>query len=325
MLLFSTFIFASAPFLYLFVGNWWQLALVRFYHGFATAIFVPVAEATIAERYPANRGERISAFNSATAVGRGLAPFLGGSILFVTSYGFHTLYLAVGVAGVASFVIALLLLSENKTAVVQPVKANVTTRKMFRGWLEIARNRGALVVSFVQAIQYYVYGVVEFYLVQYMIQVAGFNALAVSVVMGVQVVSLIVSRPIVGRFSDRSSRRLPILIGCIISGALLFAVPFTTQFALLLAISIGYGLGFAMVISSTAPLMCDLTPCNLVGTSMGFLSTMMDIGQTIGPIISGVILATVLQYNGLFSSLTVLLIASAGVFLFSGIAKTREK
>ena len=86
-------------------------------------------------------------------------------------------------------------------------------------------------------------------------------------------------------------------------------------------ISIGYGLGFAMVISSTAPLMCELTPSNLVGTSMGFLSTIMDIGQTIGPIISGVILATVLQYNGLFTSLTVLLLASAVIFLFSGIAK----
>jgi MFS family permease len=311
------------------VGNWWQLALVRFYHGFATAIFVPVAEATIAERYPANRGERISTFNSATAVGRGLAPFLGGSILFVTGYGFHTLYLAVGVAGVISFVIALFLFSENKmaskTVSLHPVKAKVATGKMFRGWVEIARNRGALVVSFVQSVQYYVYGVVEFYLVQYMIQVAGFNALVVSVVMGVQVVSLIVSRPIIGRFSDRGSRRLPIVLGCIIGGALLFAVPFTTQFGVLLAISIGYGLGFAMVISSTAPLMCELTPNNLIGTSMGFLSTMMDIGQTIGPIISGVILATFLRYNGLFSSLTILLVASACVFLLSGIAKTRIK
>jgi MFS family permease len=325
MLLFATFVFASAPFLYLFVANWWQLALVRFYHGFATAIFVPVAEATIAERYPSKIGERISTFNSVTAVGRGLAPFLGGSILFATGYGFHTLYLAVGIAGTVSFVIALLLLSENKAAIAQPVKAKVATGRMLRGWLVVARNRGALVVTFVQSIQYYVYGVVEFYLVQYMIQTAGFNALAVSVVMGVQVVSLIVSRPIIGRFSDRSSRRLPIILGCVISGALLFVIPFTTQFGFLIAISIGYGLGFAMVISSTAPLICELTPRNLVGTSMGFLSTMMDIGQAIGPIISGVILATVLQYNGLFTSLTALLIVSAGVFFFSGIAKKRTE
>lgn len=327
MLLFATFIFASAPFLYLFVGVWWQLAFVRFYHGFATAIFVPLAEATIAERYPAKRGERISDFNSATYVGRGLAPFLGGSILFVTNYGYHTLYLAVGIAGVASFIIALFLLSESKTSLKQstePVKAKVATGRMLRSWLTIARNKGALIVSFVQASQYYVYGVVEFYLVQYMIQVAGFNAFAVSVVMGVQVVSLIVSRPIMGRFSDKKTRRLPIVIGCVISGVLLFLIPFTTQFALLLVISIGYGLGFAMVISSTTPLMCELTPSNLVGTSMGFLSTMMDIGQVLGPIISGVILASVLQYNGLFLSLTALLTLSAVVFVLSGVAKAGQ-
>jgi MFS family permease len=323
LLLFATFVFASAPFLYLFVTAWWQLALVRFFHGFATAIFVLVAEATIAERYPAKRGERISTFNSATYVGRGLAPFLGGSILFVTSYGYHTLYLAVAIAGVTSFIIALLVLSESKNMTDQPVKEKLTTGKILRGWLEIARNKGALIVSFVQACQYYVYGVVEFYLVQYMMQVAGFNALAVSVVMGVQIVSLIVSRPILGRFSDKSSRSIPIVLGCVISGLLLFFVPFTTQFPLLLAISIGYGLGFAMVISSTAPLMCDLTPPSLVGTSMGFLSTMMDVGQVLGPIISGIILASFLQYNGLFTSLTVVLAVSAAVFFVSGIAKAR--
>ncbi|MGA3288634.1 MAG: MFS transporter [Candidatus Bathyarchaeia archaeon] len=324
MLIFATFVFASAPFLYLFVTVWWQLALVRFYHGFATAIFVPVAEASIAERYPANRGERISIFDSATAIGRGAAPFLGGSILFVTNYGYHTLYLAVGIAGVTSFVIALLLLSESKTAVVAPAKAKMTKGRILRGWVEVARNRGALIVSFVQACQYYVYGVVEFYLVQYMIEVAGFNALVVSVVMGMQIVSLILSRPIIGRFSDRSSRSIPIFVGCIVSGILLFFVPFTTQFPLLLAISIGYGFGFAMVISSTAPLMCELTPQSLVGTSMGFLSTMMDVGQVLGPIISGVILASVLRYNGMFISLTVLLAVSAAVFFLSGIDKDKK-
>ena len=323
MLILATFVFASAPFLYLFVNVWWQLALVRFYHGFATAIFVPVAEASIAERYPANRGMRISAFDSATYVGRGAAPFLGGSILFVTNYSYHTLYLAVGIAGVIAFIIALLLLSENKTATTQPLKTKWTKKQILKGWVEVARNRGALIVSFVQAIQYYVFGVVEFYLVQYMIQVAGFNALAVSVVMGVQILSLILSRPVMGRFSDRSSRSAPIIFGCIISGVLLFFVPFTTQFPLLLAISIGYGFGFAMVISSIAPLMVELTPKSLVGTSMGFLSTIMDVGQVLGPIISGVILASVLQYNGLFISLTVLLAVSAAIFFLSGITKAK--
>ena len=55
-----------------------EYVLVRFYHGFATAVFVPVTEATVAERFPSKRGERISILNSATGVGRTVAPTLGG-------------------------------------------------------------------------------------------------------------------------------------------------------------------------------------------------------------------------------------------------------
>lgn len=327
VLLFSAFIFASAPFLYLIITTWWQLAIVRFYHGFATAIFVPVAEATVAERFPANRGERISSFNAATYVGRGLAPFLGGTILTITNNGsktlhnFGILYLAVGIAGVTTFIISLLFLTETKPPPAHQMKPKPTNRQILQGWILVASNKRALVVTFVQAIQYYVYGVIEFYLVQYMSLVASFSETEITIVMGIQLASLIVSRPIMGRFSDRSSRRTPVILGCLIGAGLLFAIPFTTSFVLLLAISIGYGLAFGMVVSSTVPLMIEVAPSCPVGTSMGFLNTMMDVGQAIGPIVSGVILASVLQYAGLFSSLTLLLAISAAIFFASGIAK----
>ena len=204
-------------------------------------------------------------------------------------------------------------------------KAQFSTRSLLRGWLEVATNKGTLVVTFVQSVQYYVFGVVEFYLVLYMQKVAGLNSFEIGIVMTVQIVSLIVSRPLMGRFSDRTSRRIPVVIGCLLSGALLLIIPFITQYWVFILISIGYGLGFAMVVSSTSPIMVEVNRDCLIGTSMGFLSTMMDIGQAIGPIISGVILASILSYTGLFSSLTLLLAASAVVFFVSGVAKTREK
>jgi len=335
VLLFATFIFASAPFLYLGITTWWQLALVRFYHGFATAMFIPVAEVTIAERFPTKRGERMATFNSATYVGRGIAPFLGGSILFLTNYSFHTLYIAVAIAGTTSFTIALLLLTENKKSIhtsttptadnaiidTKPMKAKIATGQMLKGWLTIAHNKNALTISFIQACQYYAYGTMEFYLVQYMIEIANLNALAVSTIIGTQIISLIILRPILGRLSDKHGRRLPIILGCTISATLLFLIPHTTQFPLLLLISIGYGIGFALVISSTSPLMCELAPPKLIGTSIGFLNTTMDIGQTLGPIISGIILATTLTYTGLFTSLTILLTTSAIIFTISNIDK----
>jgi MFS family permease len=82
-------------------------------------------------------------------------------------------------------------------------------------------------------------------------------------------------------------------------------------------LSIGYGVSFATVLSSTSPLVADLVPASLIGASMGFISTMMDVGQTLGPIISGLIFASSLRYLGLFASLSLLLILSSVVFLLS--------
>ena len=325
VLLVSTFIFTSAPFLYLLITQWWQLIIVRFYHGFATAIFVPVTEATIAEQFPAKRGERISLLSSATAIGRGVAPFLGGYILFLTSYSYHTLYLAVGAAGTTALLITILFLAERKKGTtVQAGDTKKATRRMFRGWYELAKNRGVLFVGLIQASQYYVYGAVEFFLVGYLSEVVKIDPLSIGTITGSQIVALIILRPFMGRISDKIGRQVPIVLGSTISCLLLLAFPFTTQFPLLVLLSVGYGLGFAMVISSTSPLISELVPANLVGTSMGFLSTMMDVGQTLGPIVSGLILATSLQYVGIFFSFSLLLVLSGAVFVASGVIKQHE-
>jgi MFS family permease len=171
-----------------------MLALVRFYHGFATSIFVPVAEASIAELYPTKRGERISLFNSATAVGRALAPFLGGFILFATDQSFFSVYVAVGIAGITAFVIALFFLAEKKNISQTQLRESKPARRMFNGWLELIKNTRVLGVSFVQAAQYYVFGSVEFFLVGYLQDVAGLDFLSIGIITGSQIVALIIAR-----------------------------------------------------------------------------------------------------------------------------------
>ena len=290
---------------------------MRFYHGFATAIFVPVAEASIATLFPTKRGERISLFNSATAVGRALAPILGGYILFATNQSFFTLYVSVGIAGVTAFVIALLFLAEKRNFAAEPANVEKSPRKMFSGWLTIIKNTSVLGVSFVQAVQYFVFGSVDFFLVGYLIDVAKLDLLLVGIIQTFEIVALIVVRPLIGRVSDKIGRTKPIVAGIVASCVLVAAIPFTTQFPLLLLLAVGYGASFATVLSSTSPLVCDLVPATLVGASMGFLSTTMDIGQTLGPIVSGVIFATNLRYTGMFLSLSILLIISSVIFVLS--------
>lgn len=314
-LLISGFIFASAPFLYLLITVWWQLILVRFYHGFATAIFVPVAEASVAELFPTRRGERISLFSSATYLGRVIAPTLGGSILFLTLSNFNLLYLSVGVAGVTAVIMTLPFFMEKAETApksVATVVAKATVRNMFRGWRTIAKNRGVLIVSFVQACQYYAYGTVEYFLAGYLPEVALLNEFLTGIIITSIIGVAIFARPYMGRVSDRVGRRVPIVLGSIISGLPLLAIPFVSDFWLILLLVIVYGFGFATVIASTPAAICDLVPEGLVGASMGFLDTVMDVGQTLGPTLSGFFLTTSFQYRGLFPSLTVVLI-SAGI------------
>jgi len=325
VLLASSIVFASAPFLYLLINSWWQLILVRFYHGFATAVFVPVAEASVAEQFPAKRGERISLFSSATAVGRAIAPFLGGYILFLTDLGYHTLYLVVGIAGVTTLITALLLLAERKSSAIQPEGSKGTVLRMLHGWRSVAGNRGVQAVSFIQASQYYTYGAVEFFLVGYLIDIVQLDSLSFGTIMGSQIVAVILAKPYMGRISDKIGRRIPIVAGSLVSSLPLLAIPFVTQFPVLLPLSITYGLGFAMVTSSTPALVSELVPASFVGTAMGFLSTIMDVGQTLGPIITGMLLATNMAYIGSFSALAAVLLISCLTFVASRIAKAQSK
>jgi len=198
----------------------------------------------------------------------------------------------------------------------QPRKER-TTKKMFAGWLVLFRNRKVLGVSFVQAVQYYTFGSVEFFLVGYLTDVVALDIFSIGVITGSQIVALVIARPLIGRISDRIGRTKPIIVGIVASCIVVGAIPFTTAFPVLLVLAVGYGVSFATVLSSTSPLVSELVPVTLVGASLGFLATMMDVGQTLGPIISGFIFATSLRYFGLFVSLSGLLIISIAVFVWS--------
>ncbi len=317
-LLVAGILFASAPFLYLLIGAWWQLILVRLYHGFATAVFVPVAEASIAELFPNKRGERISLFSSATYLARVSAPVVGGYILFMTASDFQLLYLCVAVSGVTALIAALPLLMERRSTVAhERVNIRKVAQRISRGWRSIASDRSVLFVSSVQACLFYAYGSIEFYLAGYLLEVVSLNDFLTGIVIMSIIAVGILARPYMGRLSDRVGRRLIMVLGLVVSGLPLLAVPFSTDFWLLLLLMIIFGFGFACVTSSSPALISELAPQELIGTSIGFLDTVMDVGQAIGPIVSGLILAVTQHYTGVFLSVACLLLLFGGVFTFS--------
>jgi MFS family permease len=288
-------------------------------------MFVPVGNAFVAELFPSSRAERISIFSSATVVGRTIAPFLGGYILFVTNNGFHELYLSVGIAGVAAFVTALLLMKEKSQVTEGSLTSHRVGSGLMEGWAAVAGNRKTLVVSLVEAAQYYAFGATEFFLVGYLRDVAHFDSLSQGIILGSQLAMIPLLKPLMGRLSDKIGRTIPIVSGSLVGAFALGVISLTVQFPMLLLISILYGFGFSMVTASTPALISELTGKALVGTGMGFLATIMDLGQTLGPIITGIILGVGLGYLGSFTALTVILLVTCGVFVASGAGRAAVK
>jgi len=313
VMLVAAFVFATAPFMYLAVSTPLQLILVRFYHGFATAIFGPVANATIVDRYPSRKAERLSIFSSSTIAGRGIAPFLGGAVLILTNSNFKDVYWVVGAAGVSALIAIAFVFKGSGGPPPGPAERRMGIGHQVRA---IVANRLVVIASYIQAVQYFTYGAFEFFVVSYA-KAVQLDLASITLISGIQLVAVISSQPALGRLSDKFGRSWLIAIGLAAGGISLPLVPLTTSLWLLLAVAILYGLGFSAVTSSTSALVSDLTSGTGSGSAMGFLSTLMDVGQTSGPIVTGLILATPLGYLGAFWFLGFFLVLSVGPFAWS--------
>ena len=103
-------VFAVMPFTYLLVGTYQLLLLIRFLHGFATAIYGPVAMAVVMDAAGGRKGEMLSWFSSVTIIGNLVGAPVGGFILYrlatssPTLFDFQVVYLVSGVAGLLSLI-----------------------------------------------------------------------------------------------------------------------------------------------------------------------------------------------------------------------------
>ena len=302
LLLASLVVFATAPFLYLLIETPWQLMAVRFYHGFATAIFGTVASAAIAARYTTDRAAKLSTYSSITIMGRSIAPFLGGFLISLAS--FNAVYIACAISGVLALGAGLLLRDDDPTPAAKkeqpPFWASLTT---------VLRDRGIMLVSGIEAAQYLVFGAIEAFIALYASSL-GIPAWQIGVILGVQLVSIVFAKPLMGRVSDRVGRKQVIIPGLLIGAASVALLPFASSFIVLAGLSLLFGIGFATVTSSTAALVADLTQNGRYGSSMGVLRTVMDVGQSIGPVLTGWMIGMA-GYGSAFTLLAAILLSAA--------------
>ncbi|RPI45205.1 MAG: MFS transporter [Betaproteobacteria bacterium] len=303
----SLLVFATAPLLYLWVTNSWQLMAVRFYHGFATAIFGTVATAAIAERYPERRAAMLSTYSSVTIVGLSVAPVLVS--ILISAASFHSVYVACAVSGVAAGLVGTLLPRESRP----DSGRRPDFPHFFAALRAVLSNRAIVLTSLIEAAQYLVFGAVEAFLALYAASL-GIPAWEIGIILGVQLVSVVLIKPVMGTLSDRLGRRAIIAPGLAIGIVSVGALPLAHEIVALSVLSLLFGIGFATVTSSTSALVADFAKEGQLGASVGVLRTIMDVGQTIGPVLTGFLVGS-WGYGIAFPALAAVLAASAAALL----------
>jgi MFS family permease len=148
--------FAAPPFLYPLVHDPWSLLALRFIHGFATAIFSPVAAAYVASLGETGRGARLGWFSSANDVGATGGPMVGGFVLYFTA-SFSLTYLLVGALGVLTLLVVLLLPDVDRPAPEAKTFA-VRAAEFRQGLAEVLRTPPIFVAAGIEAVMYLGYG-----------------------------------------------------------------------------------------------------------------------------------------------------------------------
>lgn len=310
MLVLSLIVFSTAPFLYVFIDKIWQLALVRFYHGFATAIFIPVAMALVADLFHKERGERMGWFSTSTLLGRFLAPIAGGTIIgamvFNPGLGYKFVYFLCGIAGIISLILTFKLpfLSDNK-----PERQD--WREIFSSFKSVISKRLILATAVVEAAILFAYGTFETFLPIYSMR-AGRSAYEVGIFLSVQVITLALTKPVMGKFSDKHGREPQIFWGALIGALCIGSFSFFKSFFPLLSLSILFGLSLSIVTSATSAFIADLSRRETHGSAMGILGSVMDIGHTTGPLVSGFLVVYLGLEMAFLGAGAILLIVATG-------------
>ena len=310
----SLLIFASAPFLYLLVINPIGLAGVRFYHGFATAAFDPVAMAAIAAFSRKNTGQNLSLYTSATLIGRALAPTVGGSAY---EYGGTvSVYGIAGAAGILALVFAMWFFHKSKNMhdaeeAAQSVKQEAERIPFLKKLWGLLCYRPLLLVGILNACAYFSYGAFEMIFPLYAKQL-GMSTGEIGFVLGAQLVGMILLKPLFGRASDRRGR-LPLMVaGLLVCSVIFFLLTVVKSTLIVVPLIVAYGLGFALITSGTNALAADVAQKGQLGASLGVMSTLMDVGQTFGPPAIGALSDRYSYTAGIGMLGAILLAAAAG-------------
>lgn len=287
LLLAGALVFAAVPFAYLGVSTLGALIALRFVHGSATAIFGPVAAASLSDVAPAGRRATwLSTYSTVQGVGQAFGPIVAGYL--IVGGRFDLAFAGAGVMGLAAPIIVA---AWSRAPTFAPSRAR--WQEFRSGIAEVGRDRLILITSGAQAAQFVLNGTLNAFLPLYGREVLGLTATQLGWLFGVQMLTTLAVRPAMGVLSDRVGRRGVIVTGLVVCSGSVLLVSFASDLWGLMAAVVAYAGGVATTTAATSAYITDIARSARYGAAHGVFGTLYDVGDALGPIMAGVLVATV--------------------------------
>jgi DHA1 family multidrug resistance protein-like MFS transporter len=285
LLLIGAAVYAFVPFAYLPVAALGWLIAIRFVHGSASAIFGPVAYATLSDlAQPGQRGRWLATFGTVQGVGQATGPVIAGYLM--AGGDFDRTFLVSGILGLCA--LALLWGWSHDPP---HHDAAAWWRQAAAGVREVMSDRRILTVSLAQAGQFFVNGTVSAFVPLFAHEVLSLPAPQIGILFGIQTVTTVLARPLAGTFSDRVGRRPLVFSGLLMCATALAGVSLATGFWSLAACTSLYGAAVAVTHSAASAFVTDLARQARYGAAHGVFGTIYDIGDAAGPLAGGFLVA----------------------------------
>jgi MFS transporter, DHA1 family, multidrug resistance protein len=317
LLLMSAAVFALMPFGYLTIAGLGGLMALRFVHGSATAIMSPVMSATISDVAPADRRATwLSTYLTIQGAGQALAPIIAG--LMIARGRYDLAFVAAGSIGIMTpFLVANMNLPDRRSHDATPI-----LQRFSRGIAEVLRERRILIASVAHAAYYVMNGTLNAFLPLFAQDRIGMGAVEIGWLFGIQTVTTLAVRPMIGAASDRFGRRGAVVLGLIACAAGVWAIATSrTPFGVYVSVLL-YAGGVAVTTAATSAYITDVAPRARYGAAHGVFGTIYDIGDAGGPLIGGVLVAAI-GYTLTFQVVAAMAAITALVFLWLSRATPR--
>lgn len=265
---------------YLIPSSIYELFVIRFVHGIASALIGPVAMAYVGDITPRGlEGAYQGKLSNAFYLGMGAGPLIGGVVF--STLGMTQVFLLMAVMAFIPFLLCIRYLPESPCG-----RSGKPSVSIWKGFIH-PRMQATLFFRFANCFPYSAFMVFLPVLaaVQYK-----YPTSLVGLIIAIEVISMGMSQGYFGKIADRKKKSHLIVAGTLVVSFATLALPFVNNLLVIALIALAIGVGNAIAISAaTAVVAIDGNELGQ-GVVMGAFNTIVSVGIVVPPLIFGTML-----------------------------------